>query len=84
LATDIYEATMAWFKITAPNGSSVYVSGDQLARVRIPDGEVTPKAKAIIDFANGQFQATLEGPDEVMALIDGKAAPARKPARREK
>jgi hypothetical protein len=76
---------MAWFKVTAPNGVPVQVSGDQLTRVRIPnEGETAPAAKSILDFTNGQQQATLESPDEIMGLIDGKAGPARRTARREK
>jgi hypothetical protein len=76
---------MAWLQLTAPNGASVQVNGDQLVRVRIPaDGEVAPAAKGIVDLANGQLQATLETPDEVMALIAGKTAPIRQTARRQK
>ena len=77
---------MAWFKVTAPNGVPVRVNGDELTRVRIPDeGKKTPVAKSILDFTNGQFQAALESPDEIMALIDGQEdVPAKKIARREK
>jgi len=76
---------MAWFTVTAPNGVPVQVSGDQLARVRIPaQGETAPAAKAILDFGGGQQQATLEDPDQIMALISGKAAPAKRTARRAK
>jgi hypothetical protein len=46
--------------------------------------ETAPAAKSILDFANGQQQATLESPDEIMALIDGKKAPAKRIARRDK
>ena len=75
---------MAWFKVTAPNGVPVQVSGDQLTRVRIPnEGETAPAAKSILDFTNGQQQAALESSDEIMGLIEGKAAP-KKTARREK
>ena len=76
---------MAWFKVTAPNGEPVHVSGEQLARVRIPnEGEAVPAAKSVLDFSSGQHQAALESPDEIMDLIEGKRAPARKVARREK
>jgi hypothetical protein len=68
---------MAWFKLTAPNGDTVQVNADQLARVRIPaEGEAAKQANAIIDFASGQVQATLETPDQIMALIEGGAAEA--------
>ena len=84
-ATHICEAAMAWLKLTAPNGNPVHVSGDQLVRVRIPaDGETAPAAKGMVDLVNGQSQATVETPDQVMALIAGTTAPLRQAARREK
>jgi hypothetical protein len=84
-ATHICEAAMAWLKLTAPNGNAVHVSGDQLVRVRIPaDGETVPAAKGMVDLVNGQSQATVETPDQVMALIAGATAPLRQAARREK
>ena len=88
---------MAWLKLTGPSGNPVYVSSDQMARIRIPaDGETAPAAKGIVDLANGQSQAILETPDQVMALIAGStamvasaamvgsAAPSRLSAKREK
>jgi hypothetical protein len=76
---------MAWLQLTAPNGDPVHVSADQLVRVRSAvDGAATPGAKAMVDLANGQSQATLETPDEVMALIGGKSTPLKQTARRQR
>ena len=76
---------MAWLKLTGPGGNPVYVSADQMVRVRIPaDGEAAPAAKAIVDFANGQSQATLETADQIMALTTGKTAQPRPTTKSEK
>jgi hypothetical protein len=61
---------VAWIKVTDPAGNPVQLSADQLVRVRTAQpGEVDPKAKAIIDLANSQLQATIETADEIMSLI---------------
>ena len=76
---------MAWLTLTAPNGDPVQLSGDQLVRIRIPlGGDTAPDAKAIVDLTNGQSQATKETPDQIMALMAGKAEPARLVTRRTK
>jgi hypothetical protein len=79
---------MVWFKLTTPNGHPVQINADQLARVRFPEGETDKAAKAIVDLANGQSQATQESPDQIMAMIEGrsvadevKAAPVRRARR---
>jgi hypothetical protein len=68
---------MAWFKLTAPNGDPVQVSGDQLVCIRIPLAGVPPgpPAMAIIEFTTGHSQATLETPDQILDLIAGRTAP---------
>jgi uncharacterized protein YlzI (FlbEa/FlbD family) len=61
---------MAWIKLTQLDGNAVYVSADQIVRVRLPVGEA-PSAKAVLDFTSGQLQAVHESIDQVMSLLSG-------------
>jgi hypothetical protein len=71
---------MAWITLTEPNGNAVWLSSDQLVRIRIPaTGEAQPAAKAIVDLGNGQ-QAVQETPDQIVAQLTLSAAKARKKA----
>jgi hypothetical protein len=70
---------MAWIKLTQLDGNAVYVSTDQIVRVRLPVGEA-PSAKAVLDFASGQLQAVHENIDQVMSLLsadDGDSGSAK-------
>ena len=61
---------MAWIKLTQLDGNAVYVSSDQIVRVRVPVGEA-PSAKAVLDFTSGQLQAVHETIDQVISLLSG-------------
>ena len=77
---------IGWIKVTNPKKTPVYLSVDQLMRVRpcVKGVDFTPPddlsaANAIIDLTTG-MQAVLETPDKIMELIQealkdtGKAA----------
>jgi hypothetical protein len=68
---------MAWIKLTQLDGATVYVSGDQIVRVRPPIAEA-PSANAVVDFTNGQVQAVLETIPQVVALLSGRGDSAGK------
>ena len=58
---------MVWIKLTDPQGHPVYLSLDQLVRIRpcIAGAGVPPSAKSIVDLVNGT-QAVRETPDEII------------------
>lgn len=65
---------MTWVKLTTPNGSAVQINNEQCVRIRMPvGGETAAEAKAIVDLANGQSQATRESMDDVLYLLQGKS-----------
>jgi hypothetical protein len=70
---------MAWIKLTQLDGNAVYVSTDQIVRVRLPVGEA-PGAKDVLDFTSVQLQAVHENIDQVMSFLsadDGDAGSAK-------
>lgn len=72
---------MVWIKLTDPQGDPVYLSLDQLVRIRrgIAGAGDPASAKSIVDLVSGS-QATRETQDEIIARIknadkdEGKAA----------
>jgi hypothetical protein len=61
---------MAWIKLTDPEGNPVELSVEQMVLIRTPvSGEVDPRAKAVIDLANGHLQAVRESLDSVVVLL---------------
>lgn len=61
---------MSWIRLTDLAGCAVYLSADQMVRVRVPaDGEADVKAKAFVDLSNGQLQAVTQSVDEVMKAL---------------
>jgi hypothetical protein len=61
---------MVWIKLTDPQGHPVYLSLDQLVRIRpgIAGAGDPASAKSIVDLVNGS-QATRETQDEIIARI---------------
>jgi hypothetical protein len=61
---------MVWIKLTDPQGHPVYLSQEQLVRIRpcIAGAGDPASAKSVVDLANGT-QATRETQDEIIALI---------------
>jgi hypothetical protein len=73
---------MVWIKLTDPQGHPIYLSLDQLVRIRpcIAGAGDPPSAKSIVDLVNGT-QAVRETQDEIIwrtnnAGKDDKAAGA--------
>jgi hypothetical protein len=61
---------MAWIKVTDPQGHPIYLSPEQLVRIRPGTaGAGDPAlAKSVVDLVNGS-QATRETQDEIMERI---------------
>jgi hypothetical protein len=61
---------MAWIKLTDPQGHPIYLSLDQLVRIRpgIAGAGDPASAKSIVDLVNGT-QAVRETQDEIMERI---------------
>jgi hypothetical protein len=61
---------MVWIKLTDPQGHPVYLSQEQLVRIRpsIAGAGDPASAKSVVDLVNGS-QATRETQDEIMARI---------------
>lgn len=66
---------MALIKLRQLDDAAVYISGDQVVRVRAPIAEA-PSANAVIDFTNGQSQAVLDTIQQVVDALSGKNATA--------
>lgn len=62
---------MSWVKLTDPAGNAVQLCVEQMVRVRASNGEVDPKAKAIVDLTNSQMQAVLETVEQVIKALPG-------------
>jgi hypothetical protein len=66
---------MVWIKLTDPQGHPIYLSADQLVRIRpcIAGAGDPASAKSVVDLVNGT-QAVRETQDEIIARIenDGK------------
>ena len=59
-----------WIKVTGQAGNIVYISVDQIVRVRqAAYGEATHGSKALVDLSNGQSQSTQETVEEIMKLL---------------
>jgi len=61
------EIRMVWIKLTDPQGHPVYLSLDQLVRIRpcIAGAGDPAYAKSVVDLVNGT-QAVRETPDEII------------------
>jgi len=61
---------MAWIKVTDPQGHPIYLSAEQLVRIRpvIAGTGDLASAKSIVDLVNG-MQAVLETQDEIIERI---------------
>ena len=61
---------MAWIKLTDPQGHPIYLSLDQLVRIRpcIAGAGDPASAKSVVDLVNGT-QATRETQDEIIERI---------------
>ncbi len=62
---------MVWIKLTDPQGHPIYLSLDQLVRIRpcIAGAGDPASAKSIVDLVNGT-QAVRETQDEIIARIN--------------
>jgi hypothetical protein len=55
---------MGWIRLTDPEGNPIELSVEQVVLIRTPaTGEVDPRAKAVVDLANGHLQAVRESFD---------------------
>ena len=73
---------MGWIALKEPNGGSVQLCIEQMVRIRTPvPGEAAPGANAMVDLANGQVQAVMDSPDQIVAqlstLVSAKKAKSR-------
>jgi hypothetical protein len=61
---------MVWIKVTDPQGHLIYLSPDQLVRIRpcIAGAGDPASAKSVVDLVNGT-QAVRETQDEIIARI---------------
>jgi hypothetical protein len=61
---------MVWIKLTDPQGHPIYLSADQLVRIRpcIAGAGDPALAKSVVDLVNGT-QAVRETQDEIIARI---------------
>jgi uncharacterized protein YlzI (FlbEa/FlbD family) len=62
---------MAWIKVTDPQGHPIYLSAEQLVRIRpcIAGAGDLASAKSIVDLVNG-MQAVRETQDEIIERIE--------------
>ena len=62
---------MAWIKVSDPQGHPIYLSAEQLVRIRpcIAGAGDLASAKSIVDLVNG-MQAVRETQDEIIERID--------------
>ncbi len=62
---------MAWIKVSDPQGHPIYLSPDQLVRIRpcIAGAGDPASAKSVVDLVNGT-QAVRETQDEIIARIN--------------
>jgi hypothetical protein len=71
---------MVWIKLTDPQGHPIYLSADQLVRIRpcIAGAGDPASAKSVVDLVNGT-QAVRETQDEIIARIKNAGADEDKP-----
>jgi hypothetical protein len=71
---------MVWIKLTDPQGHPIYLSADQLVRIRpcIAGAGDPASAKSVVDLVNGT-QAVRETQDEIIARIKNARADEDKP-----
>jgi hypothetical protein len=71
---------MVWIKLTDPQGHPIYLSADQLVRIRpcIAGAGDPALAKSVVDLVNGT-QAVRETQDEIIARIKNARADEDKP-----